>query len=865
MTLFLNTRRPRIVSPHAALLAVITLTTVSRLSAAQEQVPIVAPKSDIPPAAQTKTPSPSDVVSPNSAPPAVPQLAPTLDAAGIWSQNPVTGDIRFSGRTSISYMGIVIAADRIEGNPNTELVFSGNARIAAGGTITYADTIHFYPTARRYRLENARSVLTPSVMQNRITENVFVTARDVLGTRTGYTLGEHTVETTCIEPFHHYELRSRDAQLIPGKRLVLHQTSMFLFGVKLITIPYIVIPLDDPDRHITRRPRPSYFPEFGQNASEGYYARFPYEFPIGEDAATYVQVSATQKLGERLRVEQEYIAGKQTNPFNTSGANFGGGYSGGGGYGGGLGGSDAGGSFNSAYGYGNIGPRLPRLGVGLGPSSGGLFTIQGYTASGFDRNFTSSFRHQQGIGGGNRFGFSAELEKQSYLVSSGQTTVNSRFDFAHDDTVHGVNGLASLSLQKTDSGAYSTDQLTGSLRDAYTFASQGTNRNSLMFQADLSHLISSQTTAATSTTPASSSAQRTARIDTQFQFQHTSREYDYIFSANKDTPFGPQSSNSTFGSLEKLPEFQLNINTLNFKGGDLRLIPATLLLNLGRYNEPSNKINTERLLFNANIPQITILRGRTEIITSGGFEQRLYGDGAAEYITRDNTRLRQHLGGRSGLDFNYTYEQPAGGTPFAFDAFNRSHYITAEGGYLDDKKFQATFRTGYDLTGRTVGRPWQTLAGRLMWQPQPSIRVDSLSTYDPNTGKFVAITNQLRLRGPHDFAFDLVSRIDPNQLGIRRKFSQINTQFDVPFAHGWRVSGLLRFNGGTGLFESRAAELIHEWDCLEASFTYSENPNSFNSDRQFYFALRIKGLPSTRRFYRGPAGEAQGIGVGDIY
>ena len=59
------------------------------------------------------------------------------------------------------------------------------------------------------------------------------------------------------------------------------------------------------------------------------------------------------------------------------------------------------------------------------------------------------------------------------------------------------------------------------------------------------------------------------------------------------------------------------------------------------------------------------------------------------------------------------------------------------------------------------------------------------------------------------------------------------------------------------------------WTICRASVKHQrmtiQNPNSFRSDKQFYFALRIKALPSTRRFYRGPAGEALGVGVGDIY
>ena len=236
---------------------------------ASEQTPGAGQNSN---SAAQRPPSPSSVPTPNNTPPSLPQFT----IGGTYYSNPVTGDVRFEGRSSIAYQGIVIAADRIEGNTNTELVFSGNAVISTNGATTYADTIHFFPRTRRYRLDNARTILTPDFLQNRVYDDVYVTARDVLGTRTGYTLGEGTTATTCIEPFHHYELRSRDGQIFPGKRLVLHQTSVFLFGVKLITLPYIVVPLDQKP---PKRGRTDYLPEFGQNVDEGYYARFPVRIP----------------------------------------------------------------------------------------------------------------------------------------------------------------------------------------------------------------------------------------------------------------------------------------------------------------------------------------------------------------------------------------------------------------------------------------------------------------------------------------------------------------------------------------------------------------------------------------------------------
>ena len=167
-------------------------------------------------------------------------------------------------------------------------------------------------------------------------------------------------------------------------------------------------------------------------------------------------------------------------------------------------------------------------------------------------------------------------------------------------------------------------------------------------------------------------------------------------------------------------------------------------------------------------------------------------------------------------------------------------------------------RVGYDLLGQSRERPWQSLSTRLMWRPTPSVRFDSLATYDPNTSRFFAITNILRLRGRRDFGLDIVSRYDPAQ----KRFSQINSQLDLPLGRNWRVSALLRFNGIRNDFESRNLQVTYDWDCMQASFTYTDSPLGFRNDKQFYFALRIKAFPFFRSFARGPAGEATGAGIG---
>lgn len=834
----------RVSAPHGILLSLIlvSLSLHSTRAGAQVAPPADSAKTPLlpPPAASAHSPSAAADKADEAAPPPAPLLTFSADR---YLRQDANGDLALEGNVVVEYSGATISADRLEGNANRELIFSGNARLVSRGVVSEADSIHVYPRSRSYRLVNPRGILAPEILQGKVEGSVIVNGGEMTGYRTGYTLARRFDATTCIEAHPHYDLRVREAELFPYQKVVLRHVGVVFFGRQIIVLPVIVIPLDQRER---RRPRTDYLPEFGHNTQEGYYARFPYTFAVGAAAATFVRADVTEKEGMGYRFEQEYLAGRQNSRFSTRGAGSGVGA------GGGSLGANGDQTFVSAYGYGVGNPRLPRLGTGLGPQDGGLFAMQGYLKDGLARNFNASFRHQQEIGGDNQFSFVTELQRNSFYTFSNQTNLTSRLLFGHSDAAHGSDIQASLSFARLSSATYSTNQITADLRQTLAFATLGANRNSLAYHVDVSRFLSDS----------NGNENRTARIDSDFQFQHMARDYSFTANANTSDPLGTQTSGTNFGTLERLPELQFTAETINFKGGLLQQIPARLDFGVGRYSEPSSNVQTERALLGLTLEDMPLLHVKTtEITTGGGFEQRLYGDSAAQYIVRNTTRLRQRLGGRSGFDLNYQYEQPEGGTPFVFDTFLPTHYITAEGGYLNDPRFQMTARVGYDFLGSSQQHPWQSLSTRLMWRPTPSVRLDSLSTYDPNTGRFFALTNTLRLRGRSDFAIDLVSRYDPTQ----GKFSQVNSQFDLPLGRTWRVSGLLRYNGFSGLFESTNFRVAHEWDCLEASLTYTENPYGGIKDRQIFFTLRIKAIPLFRSFDRGPAGESIGTGIGDIY
>src|SRR6185436_7879090 len=149
-----------------------------------------------------------------------------------------------------------------------------------------------------------------------------------------------------------------------------------------------------------------------------------------------------------------------------------------------------------------------------------------------------------------------------------------------------------------------------------------------------------------------------------------------------------------------------------FTHGLLARIPASFQLSIGKYMEggslgfggASTKIETERMVGGFEIQGARLsLSKSTDLNMSGGFTQYLYGDGFAQYTIRDSTSLTQRWGHHSGVNFNYTYQRPEGGTRFRFDQQGQYHALNADMGVLDDPHYQLTARVGYDFAQQSFG------------------------------------------------------------------------------------------------------------------------------------------------------------------
>jgi hypothetical protein len=716
------------------------------------------------------------------------------------------------GKNAVIVIGeYTLSGGEVSGDLDKEIVFTGAPKLTYRGQTVTGDSIRFKPKTKEYRVENLHTALTPDFLKGQILTPLFLDAADIFGQRKKPIFGEDIDATTCILPEQpHYLIRASEIKLEPGKRITLKRATFYVFGHRIITLPTFVIPLDrDP-----RRLHSSHMPYVGRSIDEGWFAKSAFDYALADRAPGIFRFDLMEKKGVGLGMDQAW------NLLKSVGA--------------------------AAFYF------IP--------------------TSGLTNNLSGRFNVRQNIGGGQTITLDDDFRKNSYLALPSTTTNNSRFSY--DRTNSGYTTNLNLSRMATDSaattfgGATHSDSLSTSFAQGVTLG----RSTQLTLNADYSQYSNSTAGTTSGSTTTGGFSQRTEQLNTRFQADQRASNYLLQLSANKSIPIGSNNQQSFFGGVEKLPE--VTLSNYRFTEGLLARLPAMFMISAGKYTEGSfsstgsgggGVISTERAIAGFDINQTRIpLSGTTDLNVAGGFQQYFYGDGSAQYVLRDNTTLSQRWGHKSGVNFNYTYQRPYGGTPFRFDQQGQFHALNADAGWLDDRHLQLTARVGYDFSQSNFGglsTPWQTLSANLLVRPVDWARWRTLLSFDPNTSQFVSATTDIRFRGHNDFALDLVGRYDPRA----HKFGSINSYLNLPIGREWRLIALVQYNGYLGRFESRNLQITRSWDCLEASLTYIDNPFGFRNDKQFFFNLRIKAFPFFQQFGVGQFGQAIGTSVGDVY
>lgn len=751
---------------------------------------------------------------PQTATPNTPLGPLSSDAAKItWEEGEIDGSEIRGKNVTIVLGEYTLSGGEVSGDMEKEIVFTGAPKLTYRGQTITGDAIRFKPRTKEYRVENLHTALTPDFLQGRLLSPLFLNGEDIFGQRRKPIFGEDIDATTCILPeLQHYLIRAGEIKLEPGKRLTLKRATFYLFGHRIITLPTFIIPLDrDP-----RRLHASHLPYVGRSIDEGWFAKSAFDYALADRAPGIFRFDLMEKKGIGIGADQAWNLLK----------------------------------------------------------SAGAFAIYAIPTSGLSKNLSGRLNNRQDIGGGQIVTLDNDFRRNSYLALPSTTTVNSRVGYTR--TLEGLNTTLNLSRQATDSAASAFSGATHSQSLAANFAQGVTlgRSTTLNLNADYSQYANSTAGIVNSTTGETTGgfSQRTEQLTTRFEADQRASNYLLQLSANKSIPIGSGGQESFFGGVEKLPE--VTLSNYRFTQGLLSRLPATFMISAGKYTEGgfnaggtggSTAASTERAIagFDLTGTRIALTRS-TDLNVAGGFQQFFYGDGSAQYILRNNTTLSQRWGHKSGINLNYTYQRPYGGTPFRFDQQGQYHALNADAGFLDDRRLQLTARVGYDFSQSNFGglsTPWQTLSANLLIRPVDWARSRTLLSFDPNTGQFVSATTDLRFRGHNDFAFDLVGRYDPRV----HKFGSINSYLNLPIGREWRLIALVQYNGYLSRFESRNLQITRSWDCLEASLIYIDNPFGFRNDKQIFFNLRIKAFPFFQQFGVGQFGQAIGTSVGDVY
>lgn len=719
------------------------------------------------------------------------------------------------GRSVVIEIGeYTLTAGLVEGDTTRELVFSDNPKLTVRDATITGDTIRFDVRTKAYRIDNLRTALSPDFLQGRLLDDLYLSGETIFGRRRDPIFGELIDATTCDKPDPDYLVRGQEIEVVPGQRVVIRHATFYLWGHRIITLPTFIIPLDKRPRRL----RLSHLPQVGRSVEEGYFAKTAFDTLIANRIPGLLRLDLMEKKGVGIGTEQDW--------------------------------------------------RFLR--------SAGALALYAIPTSGLSKNVSARFDQRQDFGGGQSITLGNDYQKNSYLALPETTNFNTRFGYSRN--VEGASTLFNLSRTATDSTSTTFDLTGNPIKSTYRSRSYTGSLGqtlqldpsfNMSFNADYSRYGTSSPGAGTSRL-----FQQTEQLSTRFQADKRESNYALQLAANKNVPIGSQTQQSFFGGVEKLPE--VSLTNYQFTRGLLSQLPATFSVSAGKYSESGSfgfgsgttaqKVATERVVAGFDVSNTRVPLGpRTDLNIGGSFQQFLYGqDGIAQYVIRNNTTLTQRWNRSSGINFNYTYQQPEGGTPFRFDQQSRYHALNADIGFLDDRRIQLTARVGYDFGQQSFGgitSPWQSLSVNLLVRPINWVRFRSLLTFDPNTSRFVSSVADLRLRGHNDTAFDLVGRFDPQ----RHKFGQINGYFNFTIAREWRLIALFQYNGYLNRFESRNLQIIKDLHCMEASLTYIDNPFGFRNDRQIFFSLRIKALPFFQRFGVGQFGQAIDTSVGEIY
>jgi LPS-assembly protein len=208
--------------------------------------------------------------------------------------------VHLRGNVEFVARGYRVRCDEAEGNTRQQIfTCSGHVLILGNGANVVGERVTVDFINENYVAENTETQLTPEQMEYRLTDKLYVSGKLSAGTRYLTHTQDGTL-TTCDLDRPHYNIEARDLEVRTGRRAILRDARVRLFGKTILRVPFLVIPLDDRTyRNL---------PYFGHTDDEGYFVKNTYGIPMKGNAALVTHEDFMEKLGVGLGVEYGYAA-----------------------------------------------------------------------------------------------------------------------------------------------------------------------------------------------------------------------------------------------------------------------------------------------------------------------------------------------------------------------------------------------------------------------------------------------------------------------------------------------------------------------------------------------------------------------------
>jgi LPS-assembly protein len=216
-----------------------------------------------------------------------------LDSGGV--KNKI---LEAKGNVQFRYKGYQVFADEIYGDLRTNIFIArGNVRLFGAEANVSGDLINIDFDKRTFVAEDSNADVRGETVGKGFQGDVYLRGGRTYGSAQRV-FGEQTSFTTCNREHPHFEIDANRVDFRTGQRVVLRDTRFKLFNRTILKLPYVAIPLNNPNVR--------YLPEVGRTDEVGYFVKA--RLGIRESAGQVLdgRLEYFTRLGLGLGLDQAY-------------------------------------------------------------------------------------------------------------------------------------------------------------------------------------------------------------------------------------------------------------------------------------------------------------------------------------------------------------------------------------------------------------------------------------------------------------------------------------------------------------------------------------------------------------------------------